>query len=95
MLATAAARAFPALALICALIPQAPGVGFAATYKDEIFEPFRRLRGRSDFPGAGIGLAICKTVADSHGWRPVVESTQTMGATFEIVFPKSDDRGSA
>ncbi len=64
------------------------GIGFASAHNNEIFEPFRRLHGRGDFPGAGIGLAICKSIADRHGWPLSVRSTPTVGSTFEIVFPK-------
>ncbi len=65
------------------------GIGFAAAHSDEIFEPFRRLNDRGDFPGSGIGLAICKTIASRHGWRLSATSSPTVGSTFEIVFPKA------
>ena len=63
------------------------GIGFASADAETIFEPFRRLHGRGDYPGTGIGLAICKTVAQRHGWRMAATSTPTVGAAFEIVFP--------
>ncbi len=65
------------------------GIGFAATHRDEIFEPFRRLNDRGDFPGTGIGLAICRTIASRHGWRLSATSIPTVGSTFEIVFPRA------
>ncbi|MCI4678993.1 PAS domain S-box protein [Rhodoblastus acidophilus] len=69
------------------------GIGFSATDADQIFEPFRRLHGRAEYPGTGIGLAICKTVAKRHGWRLSATSTPTVGATFDIVFPIDADIG--
>lgn len=64
------------------------GVGFSAAHGDEIFEPFRRLHNRGDVPGAGIGLAICKTIASRHNWRISAVSTPSTGTTFEIVFAR-------
>jgi len=66
------------------------GVGFSSADVDLIFEPFRRLHRQADYPGSGIGLAICKTVADRHGWRLTATSAPSAGATFEIVFPTTD-----
>ena len=63
------------------------GIGFAVAHREAIFEPFRRLHNRSEIPGTGIGLAICKTIAKRHGWRLSARSTPTVGSTFEIVFP--------
>ncbi len=62
------------------------GIGFAVAHREEIFEPFRRLHNRSEIPGTGIGLAICKTIAKRHGWRLTARSTPTVGSTFEIIF---------
>jgi PAS domain S-box-containing protein len=64
------------------------GIGFSPANADVIFEPFRRLHPRDAFPGSGIGLAICKTIASRHGWRLTATSAPAAGATFEIIFPK-------
>jgi len=69
------------------------GIGFATADAEAIFEPFRRLHGRGDYPGTGIGLAICKTVAQRHGWRLTATSTPTVGAAFEVVFPRAAGAG--
>ncbi len=69
------------------------GIGFTSADAEAIFEPFRRLHGRSEYPGTGIGLAICKTVAQRHGWRLSATSTPTVGSAFEIVFPVAADAG--
>ena len=63
------------------------GIGFSVADKEQIFEPFRRLHARGDYPGTGIGLAICRTVATKHGWRLTADSTPTVGSTFELFFP--------
>jgi len=60
------------------------GVGFEAKYAKAIFEPFKRLHSKAEFPGTGIGLAICKTIADRHGWMLTARSQPLQGATFEV-----------
>ena len=62
------------------------GVGFEARHAEEIFEPFKRLHTRKEYSGSGIGLAICKTIADRHGWRLAARSTPGVGSQFDIVF---------
>lgn len=64
------------------------GIGFDAKWADKILQPFQRLHGKSDRPGSGIGLAVCKTVAERHGWQLVVESMPGEGSTFSIHIPK-------
>lgn len=63
------------------------GIGFTPAEAQQIFEPFRRLHARGDYPGTGIGLAICKTVAEKHHWRLAAQSTPLVGSSFEIAFP--------
>jgi PAS domain S-box-containing protein len=63
------------------------GVGFPQVHAETIFEPFRRLHGRSAASGHGIGLAICKTAASRHGWRISARGRPDIGSEFEIVFP--------
>jgi len=65
------------------------GVGFPASRRDEIFEPFKRLHTRDVYSGSGLGLAICKAIADRHGWRISATSTQDVGSCFEIVFAQA------
>lgn len=63
------------------------GIGFEGQYADKIFRPLERLHSKVDYPGSGIGLAICKAIADRHGWRISVEAKPGVGATFFIVLP--------
>ncbi len=63
------------------------GIGFEQKFAQAIFEPFKRLHNKSDFPGTGIGLAICKSIADRHEWRISARSQPGEGATFIIMLP--------
>jgi PAS domain S-box-containing protein len=63
------------------------GIGFEAQYAQKIFEPLKRLHSSVDYPGSGVGLAICKAIVDRHGWRISVEAKPGVGATFFIVLP--------
>jgi len=60
------------------------GIGFDEKYALTIFEPFRRLHSQAQYPGTGIGLAICKSIADRHGWLLSVKSTPGTGTTFFV-----------
>ena len=63
------------------------GIGFEAKYATMVFEPFKRLHSQAKYPGTGIGLAICKSIADRHGWGLSIESEPGHGATFFITMP--------
>ena len=62
------------------------GIGFEQEYADKIFEVFQRLHGRSQYPGTGIGLAICKKIVAKHNGMIYVESELDKGACFILLF---------
>lgn len=63
------------------------GLGFKDEYKDAIFTLFYRLHNNSDYPGTGIGLAICKKIIENHKGFITAESTFGEGSTFHIFLP--------
>ena len=63
------------------------GIGFDEKFAKQIFEPFKRLHGTADYAGTGIGLAICKAIADRYGWTIGVRSRPGQGATFTVTLP--------
>jgi len=62
------------------------GIGFEKENAEQIFEIFKRLNGRSEYSGTGIGLALCKKIVENHNGA-IKASSEGKGAVFTIVFP--------
>jgi hypothetical protein len=64
------------------------GIGFEQEYSEKIFILFNRLHQKSDYAGTGIGLSICKKIAENHNGFIIAEGQPGVGATFSVFLPK-------
>ena len=71
----------------CAITVEDNGIGFAPESADRIFGLFQRLHGRSQYEGAGIGLAVCKRIVERHGGTIKAESSPGKGTRFIVILP--------
>lgn len=65
------------------------GTGFDMRHLDKIFRPFERLHRGRDYPGTGMGLAICRKIVERHGGSITARSSPQQGATFIVILPKN------
>ncbi len=69
------------------------GIGVDPAYAKRIFLVFQRLHTREEYPGTGIGLALCQKIVERHGESLAVESQVGQGATFSFTLPAAGDGG--
>jgi signal transduction histidine kinase len=71
----------------CQLFITDNGIGFDEKYLDRIFTVFQRLHGRGDYEGTGVGLAICRKIAERHRGSITAKSSPGQGTTFIVTLP--------
>ena len=71
----------------CELVVEDNGIGFDEKYADRIFEVFQRLHSRAQYEGTGIGLSICRKIAERHGGSIGAKSTPGSGSVFRVILP--------
>ena len=71
------------------------GIGFDEKYLDRIFNVFQRLHGRGEYEGTGIGLAVCRKIAERHGGTITAFSRPGEGSKFITTLPVRQAKGNA
>ncbi len=68
------------------------GIGFENEYATRIFQVFQRLHGKAEYPGSGIGLAICKKILEYHHGVIFAENVPGTGARFTFILPQYQNK---
>lgn len=77
----------------CQIVVEDNGIGFDEKYLDRIFTVFQRLHGRTEYEGSGVGLAVCRKIAERHGGSITAKSTPGQGTTFIVTLPIKQPQG--
>jgi PAS domain S-box-containing protein len=76
----------------CEIFVKDNGIGFDQQFADRIFKPFQRLHNSREYEGTGMGLAICRKIAERHGGGIRAESEPGKGSTFIVTLPVKQER---
>ena len=68
------------------------GIGFSEEHSEKIFSIFQRLHAKSEYAGTGIGLALCKKIAQNHHGEIWATSEKNNGANFYVILPRSQSK---
>jgi signal transduction histidine kinase len=68
------------------------GIGFDNNYAGHLFEPFKRLVGRSEYEGSGMGLAICRKIIERHNGNIIAIGKPGQGSIFIVTLPIQQER---
>lgn len=71
----------------CELVVADDGIGFDMKFAERIFQPFARLQAPYEYAGTGMGLAICRRIAERHGGTITATGAPGRGAEFKVVLP--------
>jgi signal transduction histidine kinase len=71
------------------------GIGIDPLYAAGVFDVFRRLHGPAQFPGAGLGLSICRRIVESHGGHISIDTTVSQGAAMILLLPAAESDAQA
>ncbi len=78
---------------ICKIFVKDNGIGFDTQFAERIFKPFQRLHTRGEYEGTGMGLTICRKIAERHGGTISAESEPGKGSIFIVSLPVKQGRG--
>lgn len=78
---------------LCQIVVEDNGIGFDEKHVDRIFGIFQRLHGRNEYEGTGVGLAICRKIAERHNGKITAKSEVNKGSTFTVTLPTTQPQG--
>jgi len=76
----------------CKIVVEDNGIGFDPRYAEKIFAVFQRLHGRDEYEGTGVGLAVCRKIAERHNGKISAHSRPGEGSVFSVILPRATIR---